>query len=115
MFAPGGREDQVAGLKWVARESVEENSGAARDDVNLIARVWRLRVVATWRVHFDLQTAVFEQRDGSHPVNRVQLSQRVFDMNVRPIAARLSGRGVSDSAVSRSYFFHRNSPEISFA
>src|SRR5262245_334511 len=58
VFASGGRKDQIAGLKSPPRRPVKECAASTRDDVNLVARVWRLRIASTRGVHLDLKTAM---------------------------------------------------------
>ena len=68
MRAACGYEKQVASLHGFACRAVEKEANAAGDDIQLIARVRRLRVnefaVGSARnVNLNLQRAVFKQRD----------------------------------------------------
>ena len=60
-----GDEQQVARLKRHARGPVEEHSSASCYDVDLVARVGRLRVVAAWRIQLHGERAMLEELDES--------------------------------------------------
>ncbi len=58
-----GDEERVTRPERLALAAVQERSGTADDDIELIAAVRLLRVAAARRVQLQLERAVAEQRD----------------------------------------------------
>jgi hypothetical protein len=63
MWRPGGNEKEVGWPKRPVRRAIEERALPLSDDVKLVARVWRLRVVTAWSVELNDETPMLEQRD----------------------------------------------------
>ncbi len=57
----GGDEKQIGFAKKFAFVATNEFAATASDDVNFIAGVGLLRIIAAWRVDFDQQTPMGEQ------------------------------------------------------
>ena len=64
MLLSGGNEDERTRFHRVPLHSVKKGSGAARDEINLVARVRLLRVLADGCVHFNRERAVRKNGDG---------------------------------------------------
>ena len=67
-------KQQSAGLKRAAMFAIEKHSTALRHDINFIARVWCLRIVAARSIEFDLQTPVLKQGNGARTASVSQPS-----------------------------------------
>ena len=62
MVVTGGHEDKGAGRNFMTMLAVEKEAFALGDQIDFVAPVGFLRVVAAWGVEFDFQRAMCEDR-----------------------------------------------------
>jgi len=65
VFLPRRHKEHVSRAKRCSFGAEQKPSLARGDNVNLISRMWRLRIGATWRVQLHGECAVPEQFDGT--------------------------------------------------
>src|SRR6266542_480283 len=84
------REEHVVRSEPMPSSAVDEPAFASRNDVNLVAHMRRLRIVAARSVELDLQRAVLEHRRG--PLS-IRSRQKLYRLRQRD-PANLRGIGV---------------------
>src|SRR3954463_5808411 len=71
MLSASGHEQHVAGLERVALNAFDEPARTARDDIDLVPRMWLLRIMTCRAIHFDLQGAVLEYHSRRNTATKV--------------------------------------------
>src|ERR1700759_3893321 len=101
-----GHEEQVAGRYALTFVAVDELASAACDDVNLVARVWLLRVRAARRVNLDDERAVLKSLGETLAARAGQQGERVRDCH----SAARRGKGTAGFCVF--VFLHLHKREL---
>ena len=76
VFDCRGYEQNVVWDKGLSRSAADKLSTALRDDVNLVERMWCLRIAAARRVELHDQRAMFEQQHGLLALRAGQTCER---------------------------------------
>ena len=65
MLHSGWDKQEIVGPKLPTLARAGKIASAVDDNVDLIARVWSLRIGTTWRIQFHGKCSVLKQRDGT--------------------------------------------------